>query len=101
MRAHSSKTVLVRAGFVASILLASAGAFAQSTVALTAQRVTATLPDGQIVPMWGYSCGAVSGTGVSCTGLNPAAPTGAWPPPLITAPSTQPLTTTLTNRLQP
>ena len=36
--------------------------------------------------MWGYSCGAVSGAGVSCTALTAlsgAPPTGTWQPPVI------------------
>jgi len=57
MRARGFPAILVKTGFVASILLASAGAFAQSTVTLTASPQSATLPDGQVVPMWGYTCG--------------------------------------------
>ena len=51
----------------------AAPAIAQSAVTLAAGPTTTTLPDGQIVPMWGYSCGAVSGAGVSCTAMNGAA----------------------------
>ena len=93
---------MLKGVFAASILLAASGtAFAQSAVTLTAAPQSATLPDGQNVPMWGYTCGAFSGTGVSCTAMSGAAQAGGaiWQPPLITVPSGQTLTITLNNQL--
>ena len=82
------------------LLLASGAAMAQSTVTLTAGPSTTTLPDGQTVPMWGYTCGAVSGAGVSCTALNGLPQSGGtWQPPLITVPAGQPLAINLVNNL--
>src|SRR5512143_3911638 len=79
-----------------ALLLASGASFAAS-VALTAAPTTAALPDGQSVPMWGYSCGAVVAP-AKCAASNPNAGTG-WSPVVITVPSGQPLTITLTNSL--
>ena len=48
---------LFKAGVAASILLTAGEAcFAQAVVNLTAKASTALMPDGQAVPMWGYSC---------------------------------------------
>src|ERR1035441_2838779 len=59
MRTNNFRTTLSPALRLAGVLLLGAvGAFAQ--VALTAGPTTVTLPDGTIVPMWGYSCGAVT-----------------------------------------
>src|SRR5438105_2812354 len=104
MRANSFKTVLGRTGFVASILLASAAAFADSSVTLTATPTYTALPDGQVVPMWGYGCGdyatpQVPSVNATCTTLTGGSQTGAWQPPLITMSSGQPLTITLNNKL--
>ena len=58
------------------------------------------MPDGSILPMWGYSCGtAVTGTTATCAKLNPAA-TG-WSPVVITVPTTASsgLSINLTNNL--
>jgi hypothetical protein len=101
MRSKLLNSFLIKAGFALSLVLLSSGAAtAQSTVALTAGPTTATLPDGQAVPMWGYGCGAVSGTGVSCTTLSGLAQTpGVWQPPLIVVPAGQPLVISLTNAL--
>ena len=101
MRINKPRVSLIKSGLAMSLLLfASATALAQSTVTLTAAPASAALPDGQAVPMWGYSCGAVSGTGVSCTGATGSAQVaGVWQPPLIRVPSGQPLTITLINAL--
>jgi hypothetical protein len=65
------KASLIKSGLAASLLLVASGpALAQSEVTLTAAPTATTLPDGQTVRMWGYSCSAVSGTGVSCTAMN-------------------------------
>src|SRR5882672_7552332 len=101
MSSNSNKAGLIKSALAVSALLFANGlALAQSTVTLTAAPTTTILPDGQAVPMWGYACGAVSGTGVSCTAANGAAQLGGvWQPPLITVPSGQPLTITLINQL--
>ena len=97
LKAVLSKTKIGIASCV--LLLASSVAMAQSAVTLTAAPTTTTLPDGQVVPMWGYTCSAVSGTGASCTAMNGTAQTGlTWQPPLITVPAGA-LTITLTNNL--
>ena len=73
----SKKTIfgLMRAGLAAcSLLLASGVVLAQSTVTLTASPQTAGLPDGQVVPMWGYSCGVVnaSASATATASIDPA-----------------------------
>ena len=71
---------------VATVLLTAAASFAQQQVNLTAGQTTLTLPDGNKVPMWGYSCGAaVPSSSATCAKLNPSA-TG-WSPIVITIPS--------------
>jgi hypothetical protein len=121
MSATTTKTTLIKAGFVATLLLASSVALADVKVTLTASPTTTTLPDGQSVPMWGLMCGTVTyttvGTTVSaafnyaagtdstnsaatpCTRLAGGAQNGTWQPPLITVPSGQALTITLVNNL--
>ena len=105
MRTITTKANRLHAGLAASILLLASGAsLAQSVVGLTAAPTSTTLPDGQIVPMWGYTCAApVSGatSGPTCAAANPKA--GAtWSPVVITVPYTGPttsLTINLTNSL--
>ena len=82
------KSTLLKTVLSACVLiLASGAALAQSSVTLTAKPTTTTLPDGKTVPMWGYTCGAVS-TGVSCTALNGQPQSGGgWQPPLIVVPA--------------
>src|SRR5438876_2303430 len=104
MRSNNYKSVLKHAGLAASILLLASGA-AFGQVNLTAGPANALQPDGTSVPMWGYSCGAaVTGNIGTCTALNPAvqagtAPAGTWSPVVITVPTGQDLTVTLTNNL--
>src|ERR1700758_4899451 len=97
MRSNTFKSVLVRSGFVAVVALAaSAASFAQS-VNLKAAPTTTTLPDGQVVPMWGYTCTAVAP--VTCVAANPSAGT-TWSPIVITVPSdTASFAINLTNSL--
>ena len=46
-----------------SVLLTAGVAFAATTtVNLTAQRMTTTLPDGISVPMWGYCATPITGS---------------------------------------
>jgi cadherin-like protein/Big-like domain-containing protein len=107
------KSALLKSGLAASVLLlASTASFGQQTVNLTAAPATATMPDGTAVPMWGYSCGTAVATNpapaATCTALNKAVAaaaltatplTGVWSPVVITVPSGQALTISLTNSL--
>ena len=109
MRIKHLKGTLKTAILAASVLLAGAGiSGAQQVVNLTAGRTNTTLPDGSLVPMWGYSCGtAASGSTATCAALNPHAGSAAvitpatqgWSPVVITVPSSQGLTINLTNNL--
>src|SRR6516225_9463458 len=98
MRSFKVNSALIRSGLTASVLLlGSAAAFGQVTVNLTAAPGTATMPDGSAVPMWGYTCGTVN---ANCRPLlQPAPASGAWSPVIITVPTGQDLTITLTNNL--
>jgi hypothetical protein len=105
------KAVLLASGF---FLLATVMGFGQQTINLTAAPTTVTMPDGNVVPMWGYFCGsAVTGSTAACAALNPAAignpaatpPVPAtWSPVVITVPAAAAgtatsLTINLTNNL--
>jgi FtsP/CotA-like multicopper oxidase with cupredoxin domain len=98
MRSNYLKT-LKTAVLAVTILLVSGGMlYGQQQVNLTAGSTTANLPDGTIVPMWGYSCGAVvAGSTATCAKLNPSAV--GWSPVVITVPSGQGLTINLANTL--
>ena len=77
-----SKTTLKAAFLLSAFLLfAAATGFGQQVVNLTAGPATTTMPDGTVVPMWGYSCGAaVTGSTATCAPLSGAsvgATTGA------------------------
>ncbi|WGS40885.1 Ig-like domain-containing protein [Burkholderia sp. JSH-S8] len=94
---------LFKAGVAASMLLTAGEAcFAQSVVNLTAKAATTLMPDGQSVPMWGYTCtpaavATVPAANATCAATNPAA--GAnWSPVVITVPAGQ-LQINLTNNL--
>src|SRR4051794_26013323 len=107
MRSNIVNSMLVKAALVTSaLLLGSGAAFAQQQVNLTVGPATATLPDGQAVPMWGYGCGAAVATNAvpaaTCAPLNPAAAGPnplVWSPVVITVPSGQVLQINLTNLL--
>ena len=103
MRSNYLKATLNAAIFALTVLLLTAGfASAQSVVNLTAAQQTTVLPDGNTVPMWGWTCGGVTGTttaaatgGATCTALTYNTTTGAhnpqtnvttWQPPLIVVP---------------
>lgn len=93
---------LVKAGLAASILCMASSASIAQNVSLTASAASAVLPDGQAVPMWGYTCTG-AGNGATCKGLNPNAGTG-WSPVVITVPASGSpasgnLTINLTNNL--
>src|SRR6266576_3672024 len=105
MRTNNIKAILKAALRVISILpFAAVVAFGQQTVNLTAAPTSTTLPDGTVVPMWGYSCGAVVAP-ATCVALNPHAPAAigttpaTWSPVVITVPAGQGLTINLTNSL--
>jgi hypothetical protein len=106
MRSNYLKATLEAAIFAVTVLLLTAGfASAQGVVYLTAAQQTTVLPDGNPVPMWGWTCGGVTGsptaavaatgTGVTCTSLTYNTATGlhnaqtsiaTWQPPLIVVP---------------
>ncbi len=58
MRSNYMITVLKSATVAVTILLLTAGLASAQTVNLTASQQTTTLPDGNTVPMWGWTCGA-------------------------------------------
>jgi hypothetical protein len=64
----------------ALLLIAAATGFGQQ-VNLTAGPATTTMPDGTVIPMWGYTCGAVvTGSTATCaplSGSSAGASTGA------------------------
>ena len=104
MRSNYLKATMKTAVLAVMILLLGASsALAQTAVSLTAMPQHATLPDGQIVPMWGLRCTA----GTACTSLHYGtsgydaqdANTDVWQPPLIIVPSGSGLKITLTNGL--
>src|SRR2546429_4697437 len=108
MRSNNYKSVLKHAGLAPTVLLLANGvAFGQQTVNLSVGPATATLPDGTAVPMWGYSCAGVALGTATCSALNPAAntttanttSTTVWSPVVITVPTGQDLTISLTNNL--
>src|SRR5262249_15135316 len=96
------KSALARLGLLASALLVASGAsWAQSTVNMTAGPLTATLPDGTSVPMWGYTCTGAT-TNATCAPLNTHVQAGGWSPIVITVPYVSTgtnLTINLTNNL--
>ncbi|PYU20836.1 MAG: hypothetical protein DMG32_21650, partial [Acidobacteria bacterium] len=115
MRTNYLKVTL-NAAILAVIILLAAGVSSAQIVNLTASQQTVVLPDGNSVPMWGWTCGTVTqGTtaGTSCTALTYNTATGAlnaqlggtvWQPPLIVVPSAATtagasLTISLTNTL--
>jgi hypothetical protein len=104
MRSNYLKTLQTAVLAVTVLLLGASLSFAQSSVNLTAGASTANLPDGQAVPMWGYTCTGTP-TNATCVAANPNAGTG-WSPVVITVPytaaagvSTTNLTISLTNSL--
>src|SRR5467141_4862905 len=103
MRFNYLKATLKTAVLAVSVLLLGAGV-AVAQVNLTAQPTSTTLPDGTVVPMWGYSCGAAVAP-ATCVALNPHAPAAigttpaGWSPVVITVPTGQALTINLTNSL--
>src|SRR3954465_2052404 len=97
MRALDLKAILRTVVSGASVLLIGAGLAQAQQAEITAGAASAGLPDGNLVPMWGYRCDAVSG-GVSCSAMNPSA-SGSWSPILITVPTGSDLNIKLSNQL--
>ena len=89
MQANMFKAILRQMGFATAVLLTANSATLAGEVSLTAAPANALLPDGQSVPMWGYSCDATqpdqSGNPnpATCRRLNPDT-TSSWSPVLIT-----------------
>ncbi len=96
MRAYTFKTSLIKSGLAAFILLLTSGVSLAASVNLTVAPTQTRLPDGQTVPMWGYTCGATNAA--TCAASNPGAGSN-WSPVVITVQSGTPLTINLTNNL--
>jgi len=73
MRALELKSILRTVVSGASVLLICAGIAQAQEADITAKATSALLPDGNAVPMWGYSCDNAGSLGVSCSALNPQA----------------------------
>src|SRR6266481_587332 len=112
MRSNYLTSTLKAATLAVTILLLTAGLLSAQTVNLTASQQSTTLPDGNIVPMWGWTCGAaMTGSTATCSALTYNTATGAhnaqtggaiWQPPLIVVPyvaTGTSLTINLTNSL--
>ncbi|HEY6924622.1 MAG TPA: Ig-like domain-containing protein, partial [Steroidobacteraceae bacterium] len=111
MRSHYLKTLKTAVLAISVLLLGASVSFAQQQVNLIAGPANATLPDGNVVPMWGYTCGTlVSGSTATCSAANPAVVTTpasltaaavmtGWSPVVITVPTGQSLQINLTNSL--
>src|SRR6266480_3184468 len=84
MRSTTYKSALIKSGLAASVLLLASGASFAQSVSLTAAATTTTLPDGSVVPMWGYSCSAAAVAPATCASLNANAAVGTWSPVVIT-----------------
>jgi hypothetical protein len=122
MRSNYMKLTLNAATLAVAALLSMPGVSSAQTINLTASQQTTTTPDGNVVPMWGWTCGAITqGTtlGTSCTALTytnaagavqavpqpqsaavttgVAAGGGAWQPPLIVVPYTSSAGVSTTN----
>src|SRR5882762_9612499 len=97
MRFNYLKATLKTAVLAVTVLLLAAGVSLAQSVDLTAGPQNATLPDGQVVPMWGYTC-ANPVAPATCARLNTNAAVGDWSPVVITVPP-GPLTINLTNSL--
>ncbi len=104
MNSKTMKPSLLKTGIAASLLLLASGlagvASAQS-VNLTAAPTTTTLPDGQVVQMWGLFCNDAGSSGATCaTAKDPTVVTAtAWAPPVIRVAAGATLTINLTNNL--
>src|ERR1700719_4443091 len=98
MRFNQLKSTLNTAVLAVTILLLGASTSLAQTVSLTAAPANALLPDGQQVPMWGYTCSAAAVAPATCAAANPNA-AGNWSPVVITTTPGSRLTINLTNNL--
>ena len=88
MLSHFVKSSLKTAAPLTLLLLGVSPSVGAAAGQFDRRATTATLPDGQIVPMWGYSCQPVAGSTATCAPLNPAAAAiGQWSPVVITVPA--------------
>ncbi|MBS0387832.1 MAG: hypothetical protein JSR15_05060, partial [Proteobacteria bacterium] len=105
MNSKIMKPSLLKTGIAASLLLLAsglAGVASAQTVNLTAAPTSTTLPDGQVVPMWGLFCNDPGSAGATCAPANnPTAtvPATSWAPPVIRVAAGSTLTINLTNNL--
>jgi Bacterial Ig domain len=91
-------TLRALVGMASILFLTAALGFGQQEVNLSADPSSLTLPDGSMVPMWGYTCGAVvNGSTATCAKLN--LPATGWSPVIITVPTGETLKINLTNNL--
>jgi hypothetical protein len=97
MRSNYLKATMKTAVLAVTVLLLGAGVSFAQTVYLTAGSAPAALPDGQQVPMWGYTCSTPAVLPATCAASNLNAGTN-WSPVLITVPPGN-LTISLTNNL--
>src|SRR5882762_10404206 len=97
MRSNTLKATLTKAVLAVTVLLLGAGVTFAQSVSLTAAPANASLPDGQMVPMWGYTCSAAAVAPATCAASNPNAGLN-WSPVVITVPPGN-LTINLTNSL--
>src|SRR5271169_4867837 len=74
--------ILSKTAFLA-LLAAVGSAQAQVALNLTASRTSTTMPDGNIVPMWGWSCG--NGAAVTSAFANNASATATLTAGAVTA----------------
>ena len=78
MRTNNLKATLKAATLVAGLFLAGTTvAFGQQQVNLTAGPAGITTPDGNGVPMWGYTCGALAATVTSTATCAPLSGAGS------------------------
>ena len=67
MHTNHFKAILKSTVRVLAILSFATAAYGQQQVNLTAAPTTASMPDGTVVPMWGYVCGTSSNVDSSAT----------------------------------
>src|SRR5260370_35391617 len=99
MRMNNLKAILKAALRVVIVLpFAAVVAFGQQTINLTAAPTATTAPDGTVVPMWGYFCGAAAANtapAATSAALDPASGSpvagvpSTWPPAGITGRTAQ------------
>src|ERR1700741_350093 len=74
MRSNFFKATLKTTVLAVTVPLLGAGLGVAQTVNLTAAPTTVALPDGSVVPMWGYTCGTTAAVSTAtCSALNSTA----------------------------